>query len=117
MITVLTSAVLAAGLSMNSMAADLTPDYTDLGEYRVTTYCQYCNEEVGYQSASGKRLDYGQVAMNDVPLGTVINIDGEDFIVTDRVGVDNTADIFIPSEDGRCHCNWLEYRHVFRKEE
>lgn len=117
MFTGITSIVLAAGIGLSGAAADVTPDYTNLGEYRVTTYCQFCNEEVGFQSASGKRLDYGQVAMNGVPLGTVINIDGEDFVVTDRVGVDNTVDIFIPSEDGRCHCNWLEYRHVFRKEE
>lgn len=114
MFTGLTSAVLAAGIALSGAASDMT---ADLGEYRITTYCQFCNEEVGFQSASGKRLAYGQAAMNGVPFGTVINIDGEDFVVTDRVGVDNTVDIFIPSEDGRCHCNWLEYRHVFRKEE
>lgn len=118
MITAVTSAMLAIGVSMNAAAVDITePHYEDMGVYRISVYCERCNEEVGYQSASGTRLDYGQVAMNEVPFGTVINIDGEEFVVTDRVGVDNTVDIFIPSEDGRCHCNWLEYRHVYRKEE
>ena len=111
MIKVITAGVLATGLMMSGAAADLGP--TDLGEYRVTTYCQYCNEEVGFQSASGQRLDYGQVAMNDVPLGSRISIDGEEFVVTDRVGVPNTVDIFIPSEDGECHCNTLNYEEVY----
>lgn len=111
MIKTITAGVLATGLMMSGAAADLGP--TDLGEYRVTTYCQYCNEEVGFQSASGERLDYGQVAMNDVPLGSRISIDGEEFVVTDRVGIPNTVDIFIPSEDGECHCNTLNYEEVY----
>lgn len=111
MIKAITAGVLATGLMMSGAAADLGP--TDLGEYRISCYCQYCNEEVGYQSASGQRLDYGQVAMNDVPLGSRISIDGEEFVVTDRVGVGNTVDIFIPSTDGECHCNWLDYKEVY----
>ena len=51
--------------------------------------------------------------MNDVPLGSKISIDGEEFVVTDRVGVPNTVDIFIPSEDGECHCNTLNYEEVY----
>lgn len=111
MFTALTSVVLAAGISLSASAADNMP--IDLGEYRISCYCENCNEEVGYQSASGARLDYGQVAMNDVPLGSKISIDGEVFVVTDRVGVDNTVDIFIPSGDGQCHCNWLDYKEVY----
>lgn len=111
MIKAITAGVLATGLMMSGAVADLGP--TDLGEYRISCYCQYCNEEVGYQSASGQRLDYGQVAMNDVPLGSRISIDGEEFVVTDRVGVGNTVDIFVPSSDGACHCNWLDYKEVY----
>ena len=86
--------------------------WKDAGTYRVTAYCQYCNEQEGYQTASGRTLEYGQVAMNGVPFGTEISIEGEVFVVTDRVGVDNTVDIFVPSEDGCCHCNLLEYKDV-----
>ena len=64
------------------------------------------------ERASGRTLEYGQVAMNDVPFGTEISIDGEVFEVTDRVGVENTVDIFVPSNDGCCHCATLEYKNV-----
>ena len=111
MIKTITAGVLATGLMMSGAAADLGP--TDLGEYRVTTYCQYCNEEVGFQSASGQRLDYGQVAMNGVPFGTKISIDGEIFTVVDRCGIDGTVDIFIENDSNHCQCNTLDYRKVF----
>lgn len=89
--------------------------YKDIGEYRITTYCQFCNEPAGYQSASGKTLEYGHVATKELPLGSEIAIDGEPFVVTDVCGVDNTIDIFIPSEDGSCHCNILRYDNVMLK--
>ena len=111
MFTGLVGVVLAAGVSMSAAQMDMMP--IDLGEYRITTYCCACNEEYGFQSASGQRLEYGHVAMNGVPLGSRISIDGEEFIVTDRVGVPNTVDIFIPSEDGACHCDTLDYKEVY----
>lgn len=86
-------------------------EWKSIGEYRITTYCCDCNEPVGRQSASGKTLEYGQVAMNDVPLGTKISIEGDIFEVTDRCGIDNTVDIFVEN-DGYCQCNTLDYKEV-----
>ena len=87
----------------------------NIGEYRITTYCQHCNEPSGRQTASGNTLEYGQVAMNDVPFGTQIAIDGEVFEVTDRVGVENTVDIYMPTEKEYCTCNYLDYKEVMMK--
>lgn len=112
----------AAGIIIMAMLAtptgiikDKKPDtdnWRSLGKYRITTYCADCNEPIGHQSASGKTLKYGHVAMNGVPLGSKINIEGEPFTVTDRCGIDNTVDIFIPNGDGVCRCNTLDFKEV-----
>lgn len=96
---------------------DTAPVYEDLGCYRITTYDVCCNEPQGRQSASGETLHYGHVAMNGVPFGTIVCIDGEEFEVVDRCGFDNTVDIFIENDSGVCKCNLLEYKEVFVKHE
>ena len=118
MVKTAASLLLAAMLTAGPTGAikDKKPDtgeWRSLGKWRITTYCAECNEPIGHQSASGKRLEYGHVAMNGVPLGAKISIEGEIFTVTDRCGIDNTVDIFIPDEgDGACHCNTLDYKEV-----
>lgn len=87
-------------------------EWKSLGEYRISVFCQHCNDPAGYQSKSGKPLEYGDVAMNDVPFGSKISIDGEVFTVTDRCGIDNTVDIFIPTDTDYCSCNTLDYKEV-----
>ena len=113
MITAVTSALLAIGVSMNAAAVDMDMPES-LGVYRITTYDVCCNEPHGRQSASGKRLEYGDVAMNGVPFGTKISIDGEIFTVVDRCGINNTVDIFIENDSGVCQCNTLDHKEVFR---
>ena len=112
--TALAGVLIAATMTTAAPANKDSPkeEWVDAGTYRISVFCQYCNEQEGFQTASGRTLEYGQVAMNDVPFGTEISIDGEVFVVTDRVGVENTVDIFVPSEDGCCHCNTLEYKNV-----
>ena len=87
-------------------------EWKDIGKWRVTTFDVYCNDPPGSQSASGKPLEYGDVAMNGVPLGSKISIEGEIFTVTDRCGIDGTVDIFIENDAGYCTCNTLEYKNV-----
>ncbi len=111
MIKVITAGVLATGLMMSGAAADFGP--TDLGEYRITTYDVCCNEPQGRQSASGKALEYGDVAMNGLPFGSKISIDGEIFTVVDRCGIDGTVDIFIENDTGVCQCDTLDYKEVY----
>ena len=113
MIKSITALALATAISAAPMPQkEKTPEWKDAGTYRISNFCQFCNETEGFETASGRTLEYGQVAMNGVPFGTEISIEGEVFVVTDRVGVDNTVDIFVPSEDGCCHCNLLEYKDV-----
>ena len=82
----------------------------DYGTYRVTEYCQSCNDPCGHQSASGIHLEAGHVAMNGVPLGTEIELDGRRYTVVDRCGIDGTVDIFKESEE--CNCNRMNYRKI-----
>ena len=110
--TLIATALLTATIATAPAPAHKEKAWKDGGEYRISAFCQFCNEQEGFQSASGKTLEYGHVAMNGVPFGTKISIDGEVFTVTDRVGVPDTVDIFIPSSDGCCHCNKLEYKKV-----
>lgn len=105
--------ILGVSMLANVAMADIDSGPTSLGEYRITTYDVCCNEPHGRQSASGKTLEYGDVAMNDVPFGTKISIDGEIFTVVDRCGVDNTVDIFIENDTGVCQCDTLEYKEVY----
>ena len=110
-------AMIAGALIAASMAATPAPKekpkpWKSLGEWRITTYDIYCNEPQGRQSASGKPLKYGHVAMNGVPLGSKISIEGEIFTVTDRCGIGGTVDIFIENNAGHCTCNTLDYKEV-----
>ncbi len=111
MFTGIVGVVLATGVSLSAAQVDMMP--IDLGEYRITTFDFWCNEPVGRQSASGKPLEYGDVAMNGVPLGSKISIDGEIFTVTDRCGIDGTVDIFIETNSDHCTCNTLDYKEVY----
>ena len=114
--TAIATAILAATISTAPAPAPKSkPVWQDIGKWRITTYCEECNEPIGHQSSSGRYLEYGQVAMNGVPIGSKISIDGEVFEVTDRCGIDNTVDIFIESGDGCCHCDKLDYKKVYIK--
>lgn len=99
----------------NVASADVD-NWIDYGDYRITHYCQYCNEEVGRETASGARLEEGHVAMNGVPFGTIIKVGGREYEVVDRVSRNDTVDIFVEAEQGYCTCNKLEWQKVEVKE-
>lgn len=82
-----------------------------LGECRITTYCQYCNEPAGYGSSSGKELAYGDAACGWLPEGSQISIEGEVFTIVDKCGTD-AIDLFIPSDCGYCDCDLNIKTHV-----
>ena len=113
MIKSITALALATAISVAPMPQkEKTPEWKDAGTYRITCYDVCCNDPQGRQSASGKTLEYGDVAMNGVPFGTEISIEGEVFTVTDRCARDDTVDIFVENDSGYCQCNLLEYKDV-----
>ena len=103
--------MLFVALSLMASINTYIPDVESAGEYRITEYCQFCNDPEGYESASGEKLHEGDCAMNGVPLGTEIMIDGETYVVKDRCGIENTVDIFKETEGG-CHCERMECKEV-----
>jgi 3D (Asp-Asp-Asp) domain-containing protein len=68
----------------------------------VTAYNENDNNTPGTIMASGKKVYEGAVAYNNVPLGTKIIIDNEEYVVEDRVKWDNVVDIYKSNID---ECN------------
>ena len=110
MIKSITALALATAISVAPMPQkEKTPEWKDLGECRITTYCCACNDGSGHESSSGKYLEYGDCACSWLPIGTEISIEGEIFTVVDICGTD-AIDIFIDTDE--CHCNLNEYKDV-----
>lgn len=110
MIKSITALALATAISAAPMPQkEKTPEWKDLGECRITTYCCACNDGSGHESSSGKYLEYGDCACSWLPIGTEISIEGEIFTVVDICGTD-AIDIFIDMDE--CHCNLNEYKDV-----
>ena len=83
--------------------------YEYIGECRITEYCPQCNDGSGHESSSGVYLEYGHAACNWLPIGTIVNIEGDEFVVVDTCGTD-AIDIFVDTDE--CHCNLNEYKRV-----
>lgn len=113
MIAELTIAVIMA---TSPIVADYTSD-TQVGiagetqTVRVTEYCPACNSPAGHGSASGKHLTEGDCACGWLPMGTVIEIDGETYTVVDVCGTD-AIDIFVDDDSGVCVCDMNEYKEA-----
>ena len=60
--------------------------------YEVTAYTH-----TGSVMANGEYPYVGAVASNDFPLGTVLNIDGSNYVVKDRMAYAGVIDIFVDS--------------------
>ena len=85
-------------------------EWEHIGKVRITEFCPVCNGG-NYNSASGKRLAYGDCGCNFLPLGTKVLIEGTVFTVRDTGGVDDVIDIFIDTPD-ECRCDLNEYKEV-----
>ena len=62
--------------------------------YEVTAYTH-----TGSVMANGEYPYVGAVASNDFPLGTVLNINGNHYVVKDRMAYSGVIDIFVDSYD------------------
>lgn len=106
--------MIAATLALATMiAAAPLPDfeYIPIGEHRITEYCATCNDGAGHESASGKYLEYGDAACNWLPFGTVIDIEGDEFVIVDTCGTD-AIDLYVEDGVNGCNCSLNEYKRV-----
>lgn len=75
-----------------------TSNMTYLGTYSITAYCpcEYCCGKTDGITASGTQATAGRtVGCNSLPFGTVISINGQQYVVEDRGGMSsNVIDIF-----------------------
>ena len=103
--------VIAALALATMIEAAPLPDfeYIPIGECRITEYCPTCNDGAGHESASGVYLEYGHAACRWLPFGTVIDIEGDEFVIVDTCGTD-AIDIYINTNT--CECDLNEYRRV-----
>lgn len=104
-------ALIAATMAAPAAYNDKPPEWKDLGECRITTFCPVCNDGSGHESSSGTELRYGHAACSWLPIGTKISIEGEIFEIVDICGTD-AIDIFIDTDDECCRCNLNEYKDV-----
>lgn len=75
-----------------------------LGKRRWTSFCPVCNTpKNSYASASGIKLFEGCVASKDLPLGTIIKMNGRIYMVTGRCGTD-AIDVFHDTPR-KCRCS------------
>lgn len=73
-----------------------------LGSYSVSyaeTYEVTAYTHTGSVMANGEYPHVGAVASNDFQLGTVLNINGSNYVVKDRMAYNGVIDIFVDSYD------------------
>lgn len=66
-------------------------------EWIVAECSAYTPYDCGTITATGETVHVGGVACNFLPFGTVVVIDGVEYIVNDRCGIDGCIDIFMES--------------------
>lgn len=91
------------------VAGGVSDSYAEWINVRCTAYSPY---DCGGITASGEYVHEGGVACNFLPLGTVVAIDGYDYIVNDRCGIDGTLDIFMESYD-RAITFGVQYKDIY----
>lgn len=82
--------------------------------FTITYYCgcNICNGDYGSVDAYGEPLTIGTVACNVLPLGTVIDIGGVEYVVRDRLSSiydgENRIDIYVEDHEEALE-NGIEY--------
>lgn len=88
-----------------------------LVDVKVTSYSKNDGYTPGVIMANGEHVREGAVAYNDVPLGTIVEIDGIRYEVCDRVAYDGVVDIYRDSIE-ECLKYGVQYKtiKVYKKE-
>ena len=80
-------------------------------EAEVTAYSAGDGNTPGVIMASGKHVYEGAVAYNGLPLGSVLEIEGRQYVVEDRCKYDDTVDIYM-NEVSRAYQWGRQWRKV-----
>lgn len=95
------------------------PEMKSLGIFRITAYCpcSLCSDSYGYQTSTGVRATEGRTVAVDptvIPYGTVIIIDGHEYLAEDCGAEirDNDIDIFYENHEAAEEFG-VKYMEVF----
>jgi len=83
-------------------------------EWLIAECSAYTPYDSGTITATGETVRVGGVACNFLPFGTAIVIDGVEYIVNDRCGIDNCIDIFMESYEDAIQFG-RQYKEVYIK--
>lgn len=83
-------------------------------EWIIAECSAYTPHDCGTITATGETVHVGGVACNFLPFGTVVVIDGVEYIVNDRCGIDNCIDIFMEDYDAAIQFG-RQYKEVYIK--
>lgn len=83
-------------------------------EWLIAECSAYTPYDCGTITATGETVHVGGVACNFLPFGTVVVIDGVEYIVNDRCGIDGCIDIFMESYEDAIQFG-RRYKEVYVK--
>lgn len=83
-------------------------------EWLIAECSAYTPYDCGTITATGETVHVGGVACNFLPFGTVVVIDGVEYIVNDRCGIDGCIDIFMESYEDAIEFG-RRYKEVYIK--
>lgn len=83
-------------------------------EWLIAECSAYTPYDCGTITATGENVHVGGVACNFLPFGTVFVIDGKEYVVNDRCGIDNCIDIFMESYEDAIQFG-RQYKEVYIK--
>ena len=82
-------------------------------EWLIAECSAYTPYDCGTITATGETVHVGGVACNFLPVGTVV-IDGREYVVNDRCGIENCIDIFMESYEDAIQFG-RQYKEVYIK--
>lgn len=83
-------------------------------EWLIAECSAYTPYDCGTITATGETVHVGGVACNFLPFGTIIVIDGKEYVVNDRCGIDGCIDIFMESYEDAIQFG-RQYKEVYIK--
>lgn len=83
-------------------------------EWLIAECSAYTPYDCGTITATGETVHVGGVACNFLPFGTEVVIDGVEYVVNDRCGIDGCIDIFMESYEDAIQFG-RQYKEVYIK--